>query len=416
VDLLLEDVPANLIRWVSDSGDTAFVQPDPDLLPESVYTFRVSPAVTDTLGNPLDQNPEAPGLQPFEAEFWTGQDNKPPRVLSVTPADDSTGLGASPLIQLVFSEILDPTTVDATTLLLTPDSGAVAYTVTLLADGRTALVELMEDLRPETIHTIEATHAIRDVAGNGLDQDPETPDPETFISTFTTGMAPNLALPEGSCQVGDSAFVAMDASGSSDPDGEVVSVVWDWGDGSADTLAAPGGLEAVHTYPCTDAAGCDSLDNDGDGLVDETGPEGCDESYKIVITLFDNDGFSAHDTTGVSFCDFRIILSEPPDGATDVSPLTDVTLQFSRPAFPGSLNSQSVILRVLGGETVATVRTLTDGGRRLILTPLEELMFSTDYEVVVTTDVVSEDGEFLDQEPCEPDPAGWISSFRTAPR
>lgn len=415
VDILLGEVPADLVRWVSESGDTAYVQPAPDLQPDKVYALRVTPSVTDTLGNPLDQDPDAPGLQDFEESFQSGQDNKPPRVTAVTPADNATGLGASPEIRLTFNEALSPTTVDVTTVLFAPDSGSVQYAVGLMTDGRTVAIVPSEPLQEESTYTIEALHNITDLAGNGLDQDPETPEPETFSSRFTTGQGPELSLPEGACEVGDSAAVSMDASGSSDPDGEIASVVWDWGDGSIDTLSAPDGLEALHIYSCTDAAGCDSLDNDGDGLTDESGAVGCDESYRIVITLVDDDGFAARDTTGASFCDFRVILSDPPDGSDDISTMTSIKLQFSRSVSPGSLTGESVVLRVQGGPTVTTLRTLTDGGRRLILDPLEELEISTDYEVVVNTDVVSEDGETLDQEPCEPNPVGWVSTFRTAP-
>jgi hypothetical protein len=234
------------------------------------------------------------------------------------------------------------------------------------------------------------------------------------MSIFTVGFPPILVLPDGICRTGDDTTVDVDATASTDPDGEIVSVTWDWGDGVVETLDAPGGLLAQHAYACTDAAGCDGVDNDGDGATDETGADGCDESYHVVVTLLDDAGFEVVDSTGVSFCDFRVLSSDPMDGAAGVDTLATVEIVFSRPALADSLTSGNVFIRQAGGGPVAATLTPSGDLVSVSIDPDAALLPDTTYEVVLTTDVVSQDGDFLDQNPCGA-PAGWLSTFTTEP-
>jgi hypothetical protein len=371
------------------------------------YELQVTPGVTDTLGNPLDQDPDSPGLQSFVKDFSTqAQDNDPPEIVGFDPPDGSGDLGPRPVLEILFSEPLRASTVDPTTIRLLPDSGSVAYGVELSGDGRTVRVLLQEDLLPASGYRLTATTAVTDLHQNPL-ASPDT-------ARYTTSQPPSLSLPAGQCLGAEDFHVVVDTIAASDPEDELAAVVWDWGDGTRDSLAWPEGLWAEHTYPCTLAiAACDSLDNDGDGEVDETGPSGCDESFRIRVGVYDGPGFAAWDTTGVAFCAFQVLWTDPAPGEAGVDTLGDVTVRFTQPAEPDSLQEPHVVLRVAEGDTVAVQAQLSGDGLYLTLDPVAPLLPGTTYELLLDPGVVSAQGVALDQEPCTPGPQGWSGSFTT---
>ena len=205
----------------------------------------------------------------------------------------------------------------------------------------------------------------------------------------------------------------FDGSLSDDPDGDIVRVIWDWGDGSPDTLASPVGLTPSHRYPCADDRGCDGVDNDDDGDVDEIGSEGCDESYRVRMTVVDGDGWSSTDSTGVSFCAFRVLRSTPPDGAADVDTLTAISIDLTRACNPATIDTNSVYLSGGGGAKVACTVTVENDGMRIVLTPSHSLQADTDHEIHVTGLLVSASGGPMDQDPCLVGNQDYVAGFRT---
>ncbi|MDJ0848600.1 MAG: Ig-like domain-containing protein [Myxococcota bacterium] len=83
----------------------------------------------------------------------------------------------------------------------------------------------------------------------------------------------------------------------------------------------------------------------------------------------------------------EVVAAEPGDGAVEVPVAASVTVTFSEPLAPGSVDETSVTLEELGGAPVATVVALGGGGLRVTLTPALGLRNATTYRVTVTTGV-----------------------------
>lgn len=96
-------------------------------------------------------------------------DTTPPAIASRTPAASATNVWARDPIQVVFSEPVAPESVnDASVLLASGGSVAVAKTVELASDGRTLTISPVAPVEvPNTLH-LTLTNAIRDQAGNAF--------------------------------------------------------------------------------------------------------------------------------------------------------------------------------------------------------------------------------------------------------
>ncbi|MDJ0869103.1 MAG: Ig-like domain-containing protein, partial [Myxococcota bacterium] len=108
-------------------------------------------------------------------------DTTPPTVVSVQPADGSTGVALETAVTLAFSEPVDGATIGPASVLLVADpEGAargVAVDAELAGDGRSLLLTPLADLDADTLHEVSLTAAVRDLADQPL---------EPFRSRFTT--------------------------------------------------------------------------------------------------------------------------------------------------------------------------------------------------------------------------------------
>jgi len=109
-------------------------------------------------------------------------DTTPPTVVQASPGNGWTGVSrnATPYVQ--FSEAMDSTTLNATTLTLTDDTGApvpsgVTYDPSLLM----ATLTPNSTLAPTTTYRVTVTTGVRDYPGGNPLKDP-------FVFAFTTGL------------------------------------------------------------------------------------------------------------------------------------------------------------------------------------------------------------------------------------
>jgi hypothetical protein len=104
-----------------------------------------------------------------------------PEVMSTSPANAATGVDINIALSTTFNEVMDSSTITASTFLVkngaTPVSGVVTYS------GVTATFTPLSDLIPYTTYTGRITTGVRDRAKTALPQD--------FVWSFTTGKETN---------------------------------------------------------------------------------------------------------------------------------------------------------------------------------------------------------------------------------
>jgi hypothetical protein len=112
-------------------------------------------------------------------------DTTPPSVATVSPASGASGVSVQTTVSATFSEGLDPTTVNTSTVeLRDPSNALIAATVTWNAGTRTATLQPSTTLNYSTVYTAHVKGGatdprVTDLAGNAL--------ASTFSWTITTG-------------------------------------------------------------------------------------------------------------------------------------------------------------------------------------------------------------------------------------
>jgi hypothetical protein len=397
--------------------DTALVVPGVPLLFDTVYTVTVA-GIGDLHGNLLDQDRGLPGTQSFTGTFPTVPDLVSPRITLVFPPPDSAGVDPGVVVEVRFSEPVVPATVVIPTFALynTSGGGVVPGTISHSPGDTLFRYHPNAPFRRGGSFLVRVTNDVRDRAGNPLDQIPATTAPDPFESVFLTGTPPRASAGPGICDPPDSSRVSINASASADSAGSLTRAEIDWGDGSVQTIDLPEASWPAprHTYACTDARGCNRLDDDGDGSVDETGADGCDESRRIILRVRDNGGLWSADTTGVSFCNLQVLSSTPAEGATGVDTLlTAIRLRLTRALDPSLPRPALFRLETVAGDSVNVVRSWEADSLTVALAPASQLRAGTLYLLRALPGIRSADGRVFDQVPCTPGLQPFVAQFQT---
>ncbi len=145
---------------VTYSGTTASFNPTVDLNNTVLYTATITTGAKNLAGTSLAAN--------YVWTFTTGAINDivAPDVNSTNPESNATGVPINQNITAIFSEAIDPATVNTTSFSLTdgitPVVGAVTYS------GTTAVFNPTTTLNSDTNYTATITTAIHDLAGNAM--------------------------------------------------------------------------------------------------------------------------------------------------------------------------------------------------------------------------------------------------------
>jgi hypothetical protein len=400
VSLTHADAPVPATLELSASGDTLTLAPAALFAYSSEYAVRVETQATDRHGNRLDQEPALSGRQPYAITFATESDLDPPFVIAVSPVDGAPHASPRSAVVVAFSEEIDPSTVHSANIYLSDADGMVPLAEEPRLDPGGTVVTLTPaaPLTAGAVIDLIVSYLVSDLAGNEMTHGPGQP---AFWSHFTVGIPPVVVWGGGLCATSDTTGVLFDASGSYDPGaGDSVAVaIWDWGDGTRDSLAAPAGLIATHVYGCLDVKGCDGLDNDGDGAIDETGAAGCDESHRVILEVRDSFGLAGADTAGVAFCAFLVLGTEPaPGGRLELGGSLRITL--SRPLDPATLDTALVVVDLADTARVDYATRIENGNRTIVVDPTG--LHGGGYRLELSPLLATPDGVPLDQELCLP--------------
>jgi hypothetical protein len=127
----------------------------------TIYTATITTGAQDTFGNPLASN--------YTWTFTTGATScvttGPPTVTTVAPLANAIGVCTNAVLSATFSEAMDPATISATTITLSPaDPGTVALDST----GKVATYTPNASLALNTTYTATITTGAKDTLGNPL--------------------------------------------------------------------------------------------------------------------------------------------------------------------------------------------------------------------------------------------------------
>jgi methionine-rich copper-binding protein CopC len=148
------------------------------------------------------------------------QDATPPSMVSILPANGSSGVPRDTAIEVAFSEPIAPDTVTNATLLLLQGNEAVPGTVMMA--GATVTFTPSAPLTYGATYMIQIPAAgIRDLAGNGLDN--------TYQSNFTVEIENLTPIADAGAYapVPVGGIVTLNGGGSSDPNGDPISFQWE---------------------------------------------------------------------------------------------------------------------------------------------------------------------------------------------
>lgn len=155
------------------ASKTAKFNPTSDLTASTVYTVTITTSVKSSAGKALASN--------YVWTFTSGTttDVTAPTVSSTNPVDAATGFPRNRSISAVFSEALDPTSVNLSSFTLTSNGGATSVSGKVGYADKLVTYDPTNNLAASTLYTATLTTAVADFAGNPL--------ATNYVWTFTTG-------------------------------------------------------------------------------------------------------------------------------------------------------------------------------------------------------------------------------------
>jgi hypothetical protein len=170
-----------LVPGVVTSSESSMVfRPANTLDPLTTYVATVRTAVTDQSGNALQRS--------YAWNFRTGNsaDTTAPTLIRTVPGFSAGGVNRSDSVQVEFSEVMDPISLNGATLELR--AGAVLVPGTVVHLGSVAQFVPNSPLNASTVYNVTVTTGAEDLAGNALEEN------QTW--SFTTGGAIDTTRPE----------------------------------------------------------------------------------------------------------------------------------------------------------------------------------------------------------------------------
>ncbi len=129
----------------------------------TVYTATISTAVTDVAGHAMA------AAKTWSFTTGTTTDTTAPTVSSTVPLDAASGVALNTTVAAIFSEAMDPATINTTNFTLAESSvAATAVTGAVTNVGTNAIFTPSSNLAASTPYKATITTAVTDLAGNAL--------------------------------------------------------------------------------------------------------------------------------------------------------------------------------------------------------------------------------------------------------
>ena len=354
------------VTYTGPSFTATFISAN-NLAPNTIYTGTITTGAKDLEGIALVSN--------YVWSFTTGAtpDITPPTVISTDPVNNATGVALNRKITVTFSEAMNLSTINGTTLTLqigtTSILGAITY------KGTTALFTPTSNLAPNTVYTAKITIGAKDLAGNAL--------ASNYIWNFTTGATVDITPPtvistdpaNNATDVAINKKIVATFSEAMDP----LTITTNTFTVRQGTTSVSGTLTYVGTiavftpqhslavntvYTATMSTGARDLA--GNALA---------SNYVWNFTT----------TTTPDITPPTVNSTDPVDNATGVALNKIITAIFSEAMDPSSITTASVTVTGLGGVSVTGTVNYVATSNSLTFTPASNLASSTTYTATITT-------------------------------
>jgi hypothetical protein len=123
------------------------------------YIVTITTGVKDLAGNAMTVD---------KVWSFTTADTTPPTVTSTNPANSATDIAVTSSITATFNEAVQGSTVSMTTFKIQAGTTSIPGTVTLSADGKTAMFDPTSLLAASISYTVTITTGVKDLAGNPM--------------------------------------------------------------------------------------------------------------------------------------------------------------------------------------------------------------------------------------------------------
>jgi hypothetical protein len=353
------------ITTFANADRRIILTPIAPLAAATAYTVTVG-AITDLSGNPL----AAPVVSHFTTT--TGVDLNGPQITTVSPLNGSTGVPTNALIQLGFSERINPLTMNGSTFQVYPQATGLLIpgSYTVATDGRSATFTPAAPFAPSTAFYVNV-NGIADLTGQST----------SSFTSFTTGTAAQTSRPavvtvspaDGTVDVPLSAKVSVLVSAAVSP----VTV------GSmAVSLSANG----------ASVTGSISISADRKQLtLTPAAPLAANTTYTVFVGGFaDVAGnavlpFGSTFTTGTAATDagpLAVSSISPANGSQNVAVNSAVVVRFNKAVSPVTVNTNTIVVSYAGVSHVAGAYAVA--GSTVTFTPASPFPGTTSISVQVS--------------------------------
>ena len=297
-------------------------------------------------------------------------DTTPPTVTLTDPANNATGVALTKQIAITFSEAMDSTTINASTITLKQGSTTVAGTVKYKSGIATFL--LSSSLTPNVVYTATISTGAKDLAGNAMVSNyifsfttTSTPDttPPTVTSTDPASSATGVSLTKvvtvnfskgmTASTLNTSTFTLK--LGSTTVSGTVVS------SGTAATFTPSASLTPNSVYTGTITTGAKDLSGNA-----------ISASYTFSFTT----------GTAADLTPPTVVSTIPANNATGIAISQVISINFSEAMTVSTINATTFTLKK---GTTAVTGTVAYSGTTATFTPSAALTASTVYTVSIST-------------------------------